>query len=143
MYKNSDPHVGNNSTELWPTSGTGGLSLEILNALDSTWQKEFQNAVYDWDNGTPDALTLTVKKGTVDPSCTQVGGLQKVCNNNFGKTGWLGINEILQDTSTGFIQSSVAKMNEYYLHSANAAQRQYTMCHEVSRGGMSVLQGVL
>ena len=104
----------------------------ILNALDDTWQTEFGVAIDDWENGNPDALTLTVERGDVDNACTPVDGLQKVCNGNYGETGWLGINEIMKIGEE--IQSSVAKMNEYYLLNADNPKRQYTMCHEVGHG---------
>ena len=59
----------------------------------------------------------------------------KVCNGNFGDTGWLGINEIELEygsrSSVGYIVSSVAKMNEYYLNKAGYEKRLYTMCHEI------------
>lgn len=134
MYA-GDPKLSDNTTDLWPTDGTGGLNLEVLNALDDTWQKEFTQALSDWENGTPDALTLTITQGEVDYECSQVDGLMKVCNGNFGDTGWLGINEILTSTRDGLIQSSVAKMNEYYLRNAEYDERRYTMCHEVSQCG--------
>lgn len=126
-----DPFLSDNTTSSWPTNGEGGLELEMQNALDETWQTEFQTAVSDWDNGDPDALTLTVKQVDVDYQCSQVDGVQKVCSGNFGETGWLGINEILKTTTSGIIQSSVAKMNEYYLRNADLPERQYTMCHEI------------
>jgi hypothetical protein len=34
----------------------------------------------------------------------------------------------------GVIQSSVAKMNEYYLRNANYDHRRFTMCHEIGHG---------
>jgi hypothetical protein len=129
-----DPFLSDNSTSSWPTSGKGGLELEIVNALDDTWQDEFKLAVSDWENGDPDSLTLSVTRGEVDYACTQQDGVQKVCSGNFGDTGWLGINEILKLTSNGEVQSSVAKMNEYYLRNAENAERQYTMCHEIGHG---------
>lgn len=50
---------------------------------------------------------------------------------NYGDTGWLGINEVLKSVPDQIIQSSVAKMNEYYLNNAGYDERLYTMCHEV------------
>jgi hypothetical protein len=129
-----DPFLSDNSTNSWPTEGAGGLELDILNALDDSWATEFGVAVDDWENGDPDCLTLTVQQGDVDHSCSQVDGLMKVCNANFGETGWLGINEILKTTRGSIVQSSVAKMNEYYLLNADADDRQYTMCHEIGHG---------
>lgn len=132
---NNDPYLSDNSTNEWNTDGqNNGLRLTIVNALDDDWQVEFQSAVYDWENGDPDALTLTTSKVDVDSSCSPINGVMKVCNGNYGETGWLGINGIITTQRTGIIQNSVAKMNEYYLSNAGDAERQYTMCHEIGHG---------
>jgi hypothetical protein len=70
----------------------------------------------------------------VDYSCQPESGVMKVCNGNFGETGWLGINELVMRSSNGIILNSVAKMNEYYLLNADQYERQYTMCHEIGHG---------
>jgi hypothetical protein len=128
----SDPFVGDNSTNTWRgTNGEGGLNLELWNALDETWQSEFAEAVNDWENCSPDVMTLTSTQVAVDNTCTQVDGLMKVCNGNYGETGWLGINEVMKTVPDGIIQSSIAKMNEFYLNNADYNERLYTMCHEV------------
>jgi hypothetical protein len=56
----------------------------------------------------------------------------KVCNGNYGDTRWRGINQVLM--TNGYIVSSSAKMNEYYLYESNDDQKQYTMCHEMGHG---------
>jgi hypothetical protein len=116
------------------TNGNGGLTLELLNALDSSWQTFFEQAVSDWDSGTPDALTLTTVTSTPEYECEQVEGVMKVCNGDYGDTGWRGINELIL-TSQDKIVSSIAKMNEFYLTSTTSdIDKQYTMCHEIGHG---------
>uniref|UniRef100_A0A7S2HGM9 Uncharacterized protein n=1 Tax=Helicotheca tamesis TaxID=374047 RepID=A0A7S2HGM9_9STRA len=110
-----------------------GLELELWYACDDTWQEEYDAAVLDWEEGTPDTLTLTTVKVDVDNECTPHDGVMKVCNGNYGETGWLGINELLL-IGDGQITSSVAKMNEHYLLNADIYERQYTMCHEIGHG---------
>eukprot|EP00548_Thalassiothrix_antarctica_P006132 CAMPEP_0194135230 /NCGR_PEP_ID=MMETSP0152-20130528/5323_1 /TAXON_ID=1049557 /ORGANISM="Thalassiothrix antarctica, Strain L6-D1" /LENGTH=313 /DNA_ID=CAMNT_0038831365 /DNA_START=380 /DNA_END=1321 /DNA_ORIENTATION=+ len=135
LIGDKDPFLSNNDTLSWTSYGRGGLELEMVNALDETWQDEYREAVYDWDNGIPDALTLSSETQDPDFECMKhIDGKQKVCNGNFGETGWLGINEILKDSKTQIIISSIAKMNEYYLRNADHAERQYTMCHEIGHG---------
>jgi hypothetical protein len=132
-----DPFVGgnNNTLGVWDNGGkNNGLELQLVNALDDTWQEELVLAVADWENGEPDALTLTTKQGDVDNDCKVIEGVMKICNGNYGATGWLGINEIMSTSRTGIIVNSVAKMNEYYLNSADFIERQYTMCHEIGHG---------
>lgn len=132
---NNDPFVGDNVTSEWDNGGeNNGLELELVNALDDNWQQELVLAVTDWENGDPDALTLTTTKGEVDNDCKAIDGVMKICNGNYGETGWLGINEIMSTVKTGIIVNSVAKMNEHYLNNADFIERQYTMCHEIGHG---------
>jgi hypothetical protein len=56
---------------------------------------------------------------TEDPSCTPVDGILKVCNSDYGQTGWKGINECAINGLNKIVQS-VAKMNEYYLSGSSA-----------------------
>jgi hypothetical protein len=129
----SDPFqgftIGNASR--WDTTGytEGGLRMELWNACEDRWTPYFERAVGEWDNGTPDVLTLTTSRVDVDSSCTAVDGIIKVCNGDYGDTQWRGINEIL--TENEFIVSSTAKMNDFYLDNEGDAYKQMTMCHEV------------
>lgn len=132
-----DPFVGNNATNVWQgyTKGEGGLYLELWNALNTSWQTEYSEAVSDWNNWCDTkVLVLTSKRVEIDNACSQVDGVMKVCNGNYGETGWLGINEVLKSVPQGIIQSSVAKMNEHYLLNADYDERLYTMCHELGHG---------
>jgi len=128
----ADPSVGDNTTYEWENGGNG-LGLELLNALDDRWQEIYAVALSDWENGTPDSLTLTTKRVAVDNSCTPVDGVMKVCNGNYGETGWLGLNELIIINGLK-IKNSVAKMNEHYLLNADDLKRRYVMCHEVGHG---------
>jgi len=132
-----DPFVGDNTTNLWTgyTKGSGGLYLELWNALDDSWQIEYAEAVSDWNTlCDPKVLVLTSKVVEVDNACSQADGVMKVCNGNYGESGWLGINEVLKSVPGGIIQSSIAKMNEHYLLNADYDERLYTMCHELGHG---------
>jgi hypothetical protein len=131
IFIDSDPFQGftlDNASK-WKTGNQGGLELEIWNACEDQWTPYFDTAVSQWDAGTPDVLTLYPSRVDVDPDCTAVDGLMKVCNNDYGDTQYRGINEVL--ILDGFILSSVAKMNDYYLANEGDAFHQYTMCHEV------------
>jgi hypothetical protein len=129
-----DPMLGDNTTFVWDKDhvdgDTGGLRLTLMNALDDTWQSEFDLAVSDWMES--DALRLTTERVAVDYNCGGVDGVMVVCNANFGATGWVGINE--NSIVNGNIVSSVAKMNEYYLRNAEFDHRRFTMCHEIGHG---------
>lgn len=97
------------------TRNSGGLTLELVNALEDRWYPFFDLAVQDWENGSPDVLSLSVSYDTVDPDCYPISGKMKVCNGNYGDTGWKGIN-VVSLINDEIIESS-AKMNEYYLMS--------------------------
>jgi hypothetical protein len=128
----NDPSLGSNATNTWENKGSG-IQLKLLNALDETWQDEFVMAVADWDAS--NSLTLTTQDVTPESACSHQDDVMKVCNGNYGKTGWLGINEIMSTAQEGgTIVSSVAKMNEFYLMNSDQDERQYTMCHELGHG---------
>jgi len=112
-----------------------GLKLHIANALTNDWHYYFNKAVADWEHGEPDMLTIETSIVDVDPECTPEFDMMKVCNANYGKTGWKGINEML--IQGNYIVASVAKMNEYYVSETvrnSGSERQYTMCHEIGHG---------
>lgn len=113
--------------------GGGGLMLQIVDNLSygSNWDDYFKTYVQEWDNGT-DAVTLNIRTSTYDPDCRGVLRAMKVCNGNYGPTEWNGVNLIM--VKDGYIISSIAKMNDYYLQGTNEAQRKFTMCHELGHG---------
>lgn len=115
----------------WKTSKKG-LELKIRNALTSDWDPYFEEAVKDW-NMAP-ALQLSTDYVDADPSCKEVRGIMKVCNKDFGQTGWTGLNEVYYEGK--WIVKSVAKMNEYYLSTSQTtnAEKLFVMCHEIGHG---------
>jgi len=138
-YPESDPSLGSvGDNNLWKPISTQdpntGLSLQVLNNLQagSDWHDYLKSSIYEWDNGTPDAVTLKIRSMTWDPECRAVRRAMKVCNANYGPTDWRGVNQILLQDE--YIITSLAKMNDYYLEGTNRAQKQYTMCHELGHG---------
>jgi hypothetical protein len=131
QFRQEDPFNSANKEDanLWRTKGNVGLELVVVNALDDEWNPYFTTAVNQWDNGTPDTLALATEDASPDSTCNAIDGKLKVCNGNYGATNWRGINKILLEN--GWIFSSAARMNEYYVTDNDDAQRQYTMCHEV------------
>ena len=131
----NDPYEGvpPEETAKWQSTGTGGLSLTVVNYCQDQWDSEFSQAISDWDNGDPDALTLTTQTMDYDAVCDFEDGIMKVCNLDYGETGWKGLNEYMVDGSNTIVNSR-AKMNEYYLANVQGPERQYVMCHEIGHG---------
>lgn len=66
---------GSTSIAKWNNGDAGGgLSIDILNAMTSEWQKFFDLAISDYDFGNPDSLTLNGQKIKEDKNCSAVQG---------------------------------------------------------------------
>jgi hypothetical protein len=91
LFHKEDPFSKVNESEAnrWPNDGSG-LDMQLVNCLDSFWYDYFDQAVQDWDNGSPDALTLSTEVGTPESECSAVDGIIKVCNGDYGETDWKG-----------------------------------------------------
>ena len=131
-----NPHGGDSPYDfsLWNMGrGCHGLDIGIIDNLEERWKPFLKTAVFDWDNGEPDAITINVREiSRYDPECSPVRNLLKVCNGDYGSTDWVGVNIAL--VIDGFISSSVAKMNDYHLNSMSDGAKQWTMCHELGHG---------
>lgn len=58
----------------WDTKGSGVLQLEMLNALDDSWQSYFTKSIDEWNTGDPDVVELNVTRVDVDSGCEFVRG---------------------------------------------------------------------
>ena len=119
----NDPYSGRTTdVAKWDNFGASGLSLDLLNALDDSWQNFFMLAVADWDVGSPDSLSLYSERIDYEFECAPVAGKVKVCNGDYGEVNWRGINEAVLEN--GFITASAARMNEFYLQHEGDDARQ-------------------
>uniref|UniRef100_A0A7S3P3W1 Uncharacterized protein n=1 Tax=Amphora coffeiformis TaxID=265554 RepID=A0A7S3P3W1_9STRA len=131
-FADEDPFDAKKPDDVTPWRSNGrGLNVEVLNALEDNWDEFFYTAILDWDLGYPDSLTLSTATVEKDSNChlhpTQ--GKVKVCNGDYGRTSWKGINEVHIDGS-GYIYASTARLNDFYFD-GNKGSMQYTMCHEL------------
>ena len=136
-WLDNNPHGGNSPND-FNTWGIGrsckGLDLQVINNLNEKWESYFQQSIDDWENGSPDVLTLNVRKSSpYDPECEPIQGVTKVCNGDYGPPNWLGWNTIVVNTANDII-SSVAMMNDYRLNKRSVATKQHIMCHEIGHG---------
>jgi hypothetical protein len=151
----SDEYSSQNQTNLWKTpTGVGGLELIIENALDRRWSLYLEEYVSRWSAGYDSIVPLSLRIDQIesDPSCKPSLGKLKVCNGNYGDTGWRGISIALIDDSDQFIRHSVIQLNDYYTSEIEGnpwkaikygdfwgklndeSQWKYTMCHELGHG---------
>ena len=114
-------------------SGTG-LSLTIVDALEEKYHASFEISVNDWNMGSPDVLNLrTSSTFPPDSECNNPSaGTIKVCNGDYGDTGWKGQNSVLLRDNK--IYASVSLMNDYYLDRSTPEDRLHIMCHELGHG---------
>jgi hypothetical protein len=101
------------------------LQLVVENALEDSWTPYLEEYVSEWDQGSPDALELSVQRVSVDSSCQPSTGVLKICNGDYGNTDWIGVNYNM--VQNGFIIHSVSQMNDYHLNNMNDDDKRYTM----------------
>lgn len=132
-FREEDPFNGVSIEDayMWRTGGNSGLTIQLLNALSDDWYTYFYEAVSDWENGEPDALSLSSAIRDRDIECEPVEGKIKVCNGDYGVQTWRGINYFAIER--GYMVSSIAKMNDYFIGKNDVDLRQYTMCHEIGK----------
>jgi len=146
-FVDEDPYNASTPEEAfkWSNDNNGRLEIELVFAADERWYGHFEEAIRDWESGgggggddddgsdkNSIVLALSKRNETVDRACDPWTGKIKVCNDDYGETGWRGLNSVV--LSFGSIVASSAKMNEYYLAGAGYEERQYTMCHEIGHG---------
>lgn len=127
----SDSSVDQEYFAVWPSNGNG-LTMTVMNACDDSWTPIFSLYIYAWNNGSPDALTLSTERAPHDAGdCKAHIGRIKVCNSDYGNTKWAGVAYSFRRSSTGFVTSSTVLLNDYHLKLQHEQKRQYTMCHEL------------
>jgi len=120
----------------WQQSVPGqGVTVRINNALDPSYHPYFFTSIKNWGNasqlGVPASIQFNVS--TIPPSASAcVNGIYGeivVCNADYGKTSWVGIE--LSATDGGTMLKSIVKVNDYYLARVPPDYKQYTLCHEI------------
>lgn len=119
------PPAGLTAAIRWQNGGYGGLKLTVLNAVDGSYQTLFSEWIEKWENSTPAVLNLTTERVSYDSDCAPIDGVLKVCNGNYGNTGWRGID--MSTLYNGYVINSAAKLNDYYLNSGKQEWKEYTM----------------
>lgn len=120
----------------WESDGQG-LEITIVNSLTDDWDPYFIETLDDWAASPALLLTTMERKGRED-SCSHRDGVIRVCNGEYGKGEWKGLNEATYYTAEGtdkkYLISSVAILNDSYLSGKSHAERLNAICHEVGHG---------
>ena len=114
----------------WAGNGTN-LTLKINKAITSQWTTSVNAAISDWNAS--NELTLTSATSTANRrKCNPIAGQVLVCNDSYGKRGWLGIASIW--LSNGHISQGTTKLNDSYFNQAQyntPAWRSLVACQEI------------
>ena len=106
------------------------LQLDIGSNVSSDYAGNLSTAVSDWNIST--VLDLTTAPGAGLRKCGAMAGRVEVCNDRYGKRGWLGVAQIW--ASGDHITQATVKLNDTYLLSGSydsPAWRQLVMCQEI------------
>lgn len=123
----------------WSITGLP-LSLTIINSTTNDWDPYVAQALVDWNNDlySPNnpVLNLSQTDGSTNNrtrrQCRGPSGGVRICNLDYGATGWLGIAGI--SISDGHITTGYTKLNDYYFSQSNYNQpnwKQSVTCQEL------------
>lgn len=123
------------STYHWART-TSSFDLTIINSTTSDWDAYVSQAVSDWSQSTvlnmvEDTSGSTSKR--VRRKCDGGTGTVRICNLDYGNTGWLGIAGISIDND-GHITTGYTKLNDTYFSDPyydNFEWRQSVTCQEL------------
>lgn len=111
---------------------SSSFTLKVVDSVTPDWDGEFGESLGRWS--VPSLLDLTVAS-TDDGKrtrkrCRSVNGQMRVCNDSYGRNGWLGMASINLD-SDGHIVRGVAKMNDTYSSYWTPEEKNHVMCQEI------------
>lgn len=107
------------------------LVLKLGDNVSSVWDAYLATASSDWSQSTV-LDTAIVLGGTDSRKCRATNGRVEVCNNTYGRNGWLGVASIW--ASGDHIVQGTVKLNDTYFNTAKyntVAWRNFVMCQEV------------
>lgn len=94
------------------------LTLKIERQITANWEGAVGTAVADWNESKVLALTPGASNlGVSSKRCTSITGKVLVCNDQYGRRGWLGIASIWIDGQS-HITMGTTKLNDSYFDSA-------------------------
>jgi len=108
------PAIANHSWGTYHWAGDGrNLTLKINVATTSQWNASINDAISDWNESKEITLTGPTAVAASAKKCSPIVGQILVCNEAYGRRGWLGIASIWI-TSDGHIGQGTTKLNDSY-----------------------------
>lgn len=108
------------------------FTLKLGDNISSAWDGYLVTSSNDWSQSS--VLDTTIVFGNTSPrTCKPTAGRVEVCNNKYGKNGWLGVASIWINSS-GHITQGTVKMNDSYFNAApynTSVWKNSVMCQEV------------
>jgi len=108
------------------------FTLQIIDSTTSTWDPAVVEAISLWSESivVQPAITSANSNSRVRRDCSIVKGRLKVCNYNYGITGWYGQTVVWIDPY-GHISGARIKLNDSYSGFWNTVRRNHVACHEM------------
>ena len=110
------------------------LHLKVERQLSSQWNTSFSVAISDWDKSKVLDLAAGASNiGVSSKKCSALPGKALVCNDAYGRRGWLGIASIWLDGQAHITQATT-KLNDSYHDFApynSSAWRALVTCQEI------------
>lgn len=109
------------------------FTLQTIDSVTTFWQFEYDTALSEWGQSTVLDLTTVSRDDSsrARRQCRAVAGQMRVCNDSYGRNGWLGLATIGLD-SRGHIDRGTAKMNDSYSeYWVDTNEQRHVMCQEI------------
>ena len=114
---------------------TNSFTLTIVNSTTTDWDPYVTRAVADWSDS--NRLNMVQSEGTTADrdrrQCRTPEGAVRICNQDYGNTGWLGVAGISINTD-GHIVTGYTKLNDTYFSQSyynTPAWKQSVTCQEL------------
>lgn len=117
------------------TKSSSVVSLQVIDSVTSQWDAALLGAVADWSAST--VIDLTQTNGSTSSKdrkrCNPSSGKIRVCNQSYGRNGWLGIAEIWLNSSGHIVQGRTKLNDSYHSYSPynTSAWRNFVTCQEI------------
>ena len=113
----------------WRSNGTP-FNVRFIDSAQDSWTNVMQAAAAEWSES--DVLNAVIEPGSdsrkVRRRCPPATGAVRICNFNYGNTGWVGFTTAVV-RGKHFVRVSI-KLNSTYLGKKNRK----VMCHEMGHG---------